>query len=190
MSLDINTLFASFPSGLAQGLLWGIMALGLYITFRMLNFADMTVDGTFTTGGAVAVMLIIGGWNPWLAVIVSFLVGLLAGLVTGFLHTKLGIPAILSGILTQFALWSINLAIMGFAANKAISVNSYALAISSRFVPNAIVTGLVCAVIVVAIMYWYFGTEHGSAMRATGNSTYKSCNNCIWYKSRRDCQCI
>ena len=115
MSLDINTLFASFPSGLAQGLLWGIMALGLYITFRMLNFADMTVDGTFTTGGAVAVMLIIGGWNPWLAVIVSFLAGLLAGLVTGFLHTKLGIPAILSGILTQFALWSINLAIMGFA---------------------------------------------------------------------------
>ena len=97
MSLDINTLFASFPSGLAQGLLWGIMALGLYITFRMLNFADMTVDGTFTTGGAVAVMLIIGGWNPWLAVIVSFLAGLLAGLVTGFLHTKLGIPAILSG---------------------------------------------------------------------------------------------
>lgn len=170
MSLDINTLFASFPSGLAQGLLWGIMALGLYITFRMLNFADMTVDGTFTTGGAVAVMLIIGGWNPWLAVIVSFLAGLLAGLVTGFLHTKLGIPAILSGILTQFALWSINLAIMGFAANKAVSVNSYALAISSRYVPNAIVTGLVCAVIVVAIMYWYFGTEHGSAMRATGNN--------------------
>ena len=170
MSLDINTLFASFPSGLAQGLLWGIMALGLYITFRMLNFADMTVDGTFTTGGAVAVMLIIGGWNPWLAVIVSFLAGLLAGLVTGFLHTKLGIPAILSGILTQFALWSINLAIMGFAANKAISVNTFALAISSRYVPNAIVTGLVCAVIVVAIMYWYFGTEHGSAMRATGNN--------------------
>ena len=106
MSLDINTLFASFPSGLAQGLLWGIMALGLYITFRMLNFADMTVDGTFTTGGAVAVMLIIGGWNPWLAVIVSFLAGLLAGLVTGFLHTKLGIPAILSGILTQFGVCS------------------------------------------------------------------------------------
>lgn len=170
MNLDFNTLFASFPSGVAQGLLWGIMALGLYITFRMLNTADMTVDGTFTTGGAVTVMLIIAGWNPWLAVLVAFISGLLAGTVTGILHTKLGIPAILSGILTQFALWSVNLAIMGFSANKAISVNSYALAISSRYVANAIITGIVCALIVIAILYWYFGTEHGSAMRATGNN--------------------
>lgn len=170
MNLDFNTLFASFPSGVAQGLLWGIMALGLYITFRMLNTADMTVDGTFTTGGAVTVMLIIAGWNPWLAVLVAFISGLLAGTVTGILHTKLGIPAILSGILTQFALWSVNLAIMGFSANKAISVNSYALAISSRYVGNAILTGIVCALIVIAILYWYFGTEHGSAMRATGNN--------------------
>lgn len=170
MGLDINTLLASFPSGIAQGILWGIMALGLYITFRLLNIADMTVDGTFTTGGAVTVMLIIGGWNPWLAVLIAFLAGILAGLVTGILHTRLGIPAILSGILTQFALWSVNLAIMGFSANKAISVNSFALAISSRFVTNAIVTGLVTAIIIIFIMYWYFGTEHGSAMRATGNN--------------------
>ncbi len=170
MNLDINTLFASFPSGIAQGLLWGIMALGLYITFRMLNMADMTVDGTFTTGGAVTVMLIINGTNPWLAILVAFVAGLCAGLVTGILHTKLGIPAILSGILTQFALWSVNLAIMGFSANKAISVNSFALAISSRFVSNAILTGLVCSVIVIGVLYWYFGTEHGSAMRATGNN--------------------
>ncbi len=170
MNLDINTLLASFPSGIAQGLLWGIMALGLYITFRMLNTADMTVDGTFTTGGAVTVMLIISGFNPWLAILVAFIAGLAAGTVTGILHTKLGIPAILSGILTQFALWSVNLAIMGFSANKAISVNSYALAISSRYVGNAIITGIICAVIVIAVLYWYFGTEHGSAMRATGNN--------------------
>ncbi|MEE1411628.1 MAG: ABC transporter permease [Bulleidia sp.] len=170
MNLNINTLFASFPSGLAQGLLWGIMALGLYITFRMLNFADMTVDGTFTTGGAVTVMLIIAGWQPWIAVLVAFFVGLLAGLVTGILHTKLGIPAILAGILTQFALWSVNLAIMGFSANKAISVNTYSLAISSRYVPHAILTGFITAALTVAVMYWYFGTEHGSAMRATGNN--------------------
>lgn len=170
MNLNINTLFASFPSGLAQGLLWGIMALGLYITFRMLNFADMTVDGTFTTGGAVTVMLIIAGWQPWIAVLVAFFAGLLAGLVTGILHTKLGIPAILAGILTQFALWSVNLAIMGFSANKAISVNTYSLAISSRYVPHAILTGFITAALTVVVMYWYFGTEHGSAMRATGNN--------------------
>lgn len=170
MNLNINTLFASFPSGLAQGLLWGIMALGLYITFRMLNFADMTVDGTFTTGGAVTVMLIIAGWQPWIAVLVAFFAGLLAGLVTGILHTKLGIPAILAGILTQFALWSVNLAIMGFSANKAISVNTYSLAISSRYVPHAILTGFITAALTVAVIYWYFGTEHGSAMRATGNN--------------------
>ena len=170
MNLNINTLFASFPSGLAQGLLWGIMALGLYITFRMLNFADMTVDGTFTTGGAVTVMLIIAGWQPWIAVLVAFFAGLLAGLVTGILHTKLGIPAILAGILTQFALWSVNLAIMGFSANKDISVNTYSLAISSRYVPHAILTGFITAALTVAVMYWYFGTEHGSAMRATGNN--------------------
>lgn len=170
MNLNINTLFASFPSGLAQGLLWGIMALGLYITFRMLNFADMTVDGTFTTGGAVTVMLIIAGWQPWIAVLVAFFAGLLAGLVTGILHTKLGIPPILAGILTQFALWSVNLAIMGFSANKAISVNTYSLAISSRYVPHAILTGFITAALTVAVMYWYFGTEHGSAMRATGNN--------------------
>lgn len=171
MGLDINTLLASFPSGIAQGILWGIMALGLYITFRLLNFADMTVDGTFTTGGAVTVMLIINGWNPWLAVIIAFFAGVIAGIITGILHTKLGIPAILAGILTQFALWSVNLAIMGFSANKAISVNTYALAISSRFVTNAIVTGFVVALVVIGLMYWYFGTEHGSSMRATGNNS-------------------
>lgn len=168
--LEITSLFASFPSGIAQGLIWGIMALGVYITFRMLDFADLTVDGSFTTGGAVAVMLILNDWNPWIALGCAFVAGLIAGAVTGLLHTKLGIPAILSGILTQFALYSINLAIMGFTANKAVSGDRFALAISSRYIVQGIICGIVLSLILVAVLYWYFGTEHGSAMRATGNN--------------------
>lgn len=169
-SLNIGTLFSSFPGGIAQGILWGIMALGVYITFRMLDIADMTVDGSFTTGGAVAVVLITGGMNPWLALLLAFLAGLLAGTVTGILHTVLGIPAILSGILTQFGLYSINLAIMGFSPNKALNVSLFPVVLSSRFILPAIVTGAVLALILIAVLYWYFGTEHGSAMRATGNN--------------------
>ena len=169
-SLNVMTLLGTFPSGIAQGMIWGFMALGVYITFRMLDIADLTVDGSFTTGGAVAVMLITGGVNPWLALLASFVAGLLAGLVTGLLHTKLGIPAILAGILTQFALYSINLAIMGFSANKPVSVDKYALATSSRYISSALVIGLVISIILVTLLYWYFGTEHGSAMRATGNN--------------------
>ena len=167
-ALDPGALFASMPSGIAQGIIWGIMALGLYITFRLLDIADLSVDGTFTTGGAVTVMLILAGWNPWLAMLVAFLAGLTAGTVTGLLHTRLGIPSILSGILTQFALYSVNLAIMGFAANKALSVDKYYLAISSRNITAALVTGLIIAAVLIALMYWFFGTETGSAMRATG----------------------
>ena len=167
-ALDPGALFGSMPSGIAQGIIWGIMALGLYITFRLLDIADLSVDGTFTTGGAVTVMLLLAGWNPWLAMLVAFLAGLAAGTVTGLLHTRLGIPSILSGILTQFALYSVNLAIMGFAANKAISVDKYYLAISSRNIPAALLTGLLIAAVLIALMYWFFGTETGSAMRATG----------------------
>ena len=169
-SLNVMTLLGTFPSGIAQGMIWGFMALGVYITFRMLDIADLTVDGSFTTGGAVAVMLITSGVNPWLALIAAFIAGLLAGLVTGLLHTKLGIPAILAGILTQFALQSINLAIMGFSANKPVSVDKYALETSSRYISSALVIGLFISVILVSLLYWYFGTEHGSAMRATGNN--------------------
>ncbi len=168
--LQIGDLFASFPGGIAQGIIWGIMALGVYITFRMLDIADMTVDGTFTTGGVITVMLIIGGKSPWVAMLIASAAGLCAGLVTGILHTKLGIPAILAGILTQFALYSINLAIMGFSANKAINVSQYPLAISSRFIAPAILCGIVMALLFITLLYWYFGTEHGSAMRATGNN--------------------
>lgn len=169
-ALRIGDLFSSFPGGIAQGLVWGVMALGVYITFRMLDVADMTVDGSFTTGGAVAVMLILSGVNPWLALLVSFFAGLLAGTVTGILNTVFGIPSILSGILTQFSLYSINLAIMGFSANKPVSVTRYQLAISSRYTLIAIITGVFIALLLICLLYWYFGTEHGSAMRATGNN--------------------
>lgn len=168
--LNVMNLLSTFPSGIAQGMIWGLMALGVYITYRMLDIADLTVDGSFTTGGAVAVVLITSGVNPWLALIAALCAGLLAGLVTGILHTRLGIPAILAGILTQFALYSINLAIMGFSANRAVSVDKYNLAVSSRYISASLIIGLVISLALVAILYWYFGTEHGSAMRATGNN--------------------
>ncbi len=167
-SLSLTGLLGRFPAGIAQGLLWGIMALGVYITFRLLDIADLSVDGTFSTGAAVTVMLILSGYNPWFAVFVALLAGVLAGTATGLLHTKLGIPAILSGILTQYALYSINLAIMGFKANTAVSVDRYALVVSSRYVPNAIVTGAILVIVIIALLYWYFGTEAGCAVRATG----------------------
>ena len=162
------------PGGISQGILWGIMALGVYITFRLLDAPDLTVDGSFTTGGAVAVMLILAGYPAWAAVLIAMLAGMLAGLCTGLLHTKLGIPVILSGILTQFALYSINLRIMGMAANKAVSVDKYRLILSSRSIPLAILTGGVIALALVALFYWYFGTEQGSALRATGNNSAMS----------------
>lgn len=167
-SLNPLVLLGNLPGGVAQGIIWGIMALGVYITFRLLDVADLTVDGTFTTGGAVTVMLILAGWNPWAALLIALIAGLLAGLCTGLLHTALGIPAILAGILTQFALYSINLAIMGFMANKPVSVDKYVLILTSRSVPSAILIGGLVAAAVIAVLYWFFGTETGSAIRATG----------------------
>jgi len=173
-SLSLLKLLKNMPGGIAQGLIWGLMALGIYITFRLLDVADLTVDGSFTTGGACAAMLILAGWNAWAALGVAMLAGILAGLCTGLLHTKLGIPAILSGILTQFALYSVNLHIMGMAANKALSVDKYPLLLSSRHIPSAIGKGAAIAVALVLLMYWYFGTEQGSAIRATGNNAAMS----------------
>ena len=169
-SLSLPNLVSRLPGGVAQGIIWGIMALGIYITFRLLDVADLTVDGSFTTGGAVTVVLILAGWPAWAALVVATLAGLLAGLVTGLLHTKLGIPAILAGILTQLALFSVNLHIMGMAANKAVSVDKYSLVLSLRYVPAAILTGAIIALVLVSVLYWYFGTEQGSAIRATGNN--------------------
>ena len=164
------TLLARLPAYAAQGILWGVMALGVFITFRLLDLADMTVDGSFTAGGACTVMLILAGWPVWAALAMAVLTGLCAGLVTGLLHTKLGIPAILAGILTQFALYSINLHIMGMSANKSVSVDKYSLLLSSRYIPQAIVAGLVITALLIALLYWYFGTEQGSALRATGSN--------------------
>lgn len=169
-SLSLPNLVSRLPGGVAQGIIWGVMALGVYITFRLLDVADLTVDGSFTTGGAVTAMLILAGWPAWAALLVAVLAGLLAGLVTGLLHTKLGIPAILAGILTQFALYSINLRIMGMSANKPVNPDRYRLLLTLRHIPSAILVGLILAAVLIAILYWYFGTEQGSALRATGSN--------------------
>ena len=169
-SLSVLKLLKNMPGGIAQGLIWGLMALGVYITFRLLDVADLTVDGSFTTGGACTVMLILAGWPAWAALLVAVLAGVAAGFCTGMLHTKLGIPAILAGILTQFSLYSINLHIMGMAANKAVSVDKFSLILSSRTVPMAIFTVFLIALALVSLFYWYFGTEQGSALRATGSN--------------------
>ena len=166
-SLNPLNLLGAMPGNVAQGLIWGLMALGVYITFRLLDFADLTVDGSFATGGAVTVVLILHGWSVPAALLIAILAGLAAGLITGLLHTLLGIPPILAGILTQIALYSINLNIMGMA-NLAVSVDQYPLLLSSRKITASILIALVLIAIVIMALYWYFGTEQGSAIRATG----------------------
>ena len=172
-SLNVLKLWKSMPANIAQGLIWGIMALGIYITFRVLDVADLTVDGSFSTGSAVTVMLIIAGWPAWAALIAAVAAGMLAGLITGMLHTKLGIPAILAGILTQLSLYSINLRILG-GANMPLSVTKYHLLLSTRYVPKALLVGSIISLALVCVFYWYFGTEQGSAIRATGNNSAMS----------------
>ena len=173
----------ALPGAVSQGLIWGIMAIGVYITYKILDIADLTVDGSFCTGGAIFVVLFSGGVNIWLALAAALLVGMVTGLVTGLLHTACGIPAILAGILTQLGLWSINLAIMGMKANVAINVIDQAnldkLLVSLRFVQEVakgvrpvyrhpiLVVGLFTAAIIGAL-YWFFGTELGASLRATG----------------------
>ena len=168
-SLNPLALLRAAPGGIAQGLIWGIMALGVYITFKMLDFADLSVDGSFATGGAVTIMLILNGWNPELALVIAILSGIVAGIVTGLLHTKLGIPAILAGILTQISLYSINLNIMG-KANQAINVNAITLRITSNtnYMLRTILIMLAACAVIITLLYFYLGTEHGSALRATG----------------------
>ena len=163
----------ALPGACAQGLIWGIMAIGVYLTYRILDVADLTVDGTMATGGAVCLVLMTHGVNLWVALLCAFLAGMLAGLVTGVLHTFMGIPAILAGILTQLALFSVNLRIMGSKANVAINPDNYTLLVSLRnvkkLVPqNPILVVAVFTVVVIALLYWFFGTELGSSIRATG----------------------
>lgn len=170
LALNPVRLLAAMPGNIAQGIIWGIMAVGVYMTFRLLQFSDLTVDGSFTTGGAAAVMLIISGVPAPLALLAAFLVGMVTGLVTGLLHTALGIPDILAGILTQIALYSINLRIMGGKANQVVSVDQFRLVVTMRKIPLSIlIAGLICFGII-CIMYWFFGTEVGSGIRATGTN--------------------
>ena len=169
-AITFANLLGRLPGGIAQGIIWGIMALGVYITYRILNLADLSVDGTFATGGAVSVMLILAGCPAWLSCIAAMASGIIAGIVTGLLHAKLGIPAILAGILTQFALYSINLRIMGMAANQPVSPDMYRLVVSMRRVPLSILIGAILAIVLIILLYWYFGTEQGSAMRASGSN--------------------
>ena len=173
-SLSPLALLRSLPGACAQGLIWGLLALGVYITYKLLDFADLTVDGSMATGGAVAVMLIRAGMNPWLALIFAFLAGMAAVFITGMLHTALGNPGILASILTQISLYSINLNILG-SSNQAVSVDKYSLVVSLRYISDStaskirmFTTCILFCVVLVAILYWYFGTEQGHAIRATG----------------------
>jgi len=174
-SLNPNALWNAAPGGLAQGLIWGIMALGVYLTFRVLNFADMTCDGSFALGGCTAVMLILGGWSPEAVLLVSFIAGIAAGLATGILHTVLGIPDILAGILTQISLYSINLNIMG-KANQAVPVNAVKLHFTSniQYLGQTIALTLIVDIVIIAVFYWFLGTELGSSIRATGINPHMS----------------
>ena len=171
--MNVATLMNAFPGAIAQGMIWGIMAIGLYITYNVLNFSDLTVDGTMATGGAVCIMLMMQGVNVWIALLCAIIAGMLAGLVTGLFHTGMGIPGILSGILTQLSLYSVNLVIMGGKANQAVSVSKYDLIVSSRYVRelslrNPIFITAVVVLILIAVLYWFFGREVGAALRSTG----------------------
>lgn len=171
--MELSSLLNAMPGAIAQGLIWGIMAIGLYITYKVLDFSDLTVDGTMATGGSVFVMLTIAGWNMWAAMLIAILAGMAAGLVTGLFHTAMGIPPILSGILTQFSLYSINLWIMGFTANMGLNSRLYAVLISQKNVKllsaqNPIFIMIVVTGVLIGVLYWFFGTELGCALRATG----------------------
>lgn len=167
--MNIMALFNALPGSVAQGLIWGVMAIGVYITFKILDFADLTVDGSIATGGAVAVMVMLSGQNVWVALIAATVAGMLAGLVTGLFHVAFGIPGILAGILTQLGLYSVNMRIMG-KSNQALSVDSYDLILSLRDIPHAILVAVLFCVALIALLYWFFGTEIGRGFRATGNN--------------------
>lgn len=171
--MQIMSLFTALPGAAAQGLIWGIMAIGVYITFRILDIADLTVDGTLCTGGAVCIMMMLSGHNVWISMLAATGAGLLAGFATGIFHTFMGIPAILAGILTQLSLYSVNLKIMR-KANQAINVDKFNLLVSLRRVKgvsltqNTLFIVAIMIVILIAILYWFFGTELGCSLRATG----------------------
>ena len=168
----IIQLLNALPGSISQGLIWGIMAIVIYITYRILDIADLTVDGSFATGGAVGVMCILSGMNLWLSMLMAFIAGILTGFMTGVFHVFMGIPAILSGILSQLSLYSINLKILG-KSNQSVNVNNTDLLISLRWVKdfamhNPIITVGIIIIVLIAVLYWFFGTEMGCSIRATG----------------------
>ncbi|MEA5056337.1 MAG: ABC transporter permease [Anaerotignum propionicum] len=167
--MNVMALMKALPGSVAQGLIWGLLAIGVYITYKVLDYADLTVDGSLCTGGAVAVMMMLGGYNPYVALLCAAVAGMMAGLVTGIFHVAFGIPAILSGILTQLGLYSVNMRIMG-KSNQAISVDKYNLILSLRDIPKAVTVSTICCAVVIIILYWFFGTELGRGIRATGNN--------------------
>jgi len=164
----------ALPGAISQGLIWGIMAIGVYLTYRILDIADLTVDGSFCTGGAVCIMLMLAGYNVWISMLAATAAGLITGLMTGIFHTFMGIPAILAGILTQLSLYSINLKIMG-KSNQSINVDKFDLLVSLRWVKeaafhNPLIMVLMATIILIAVLYWFFGTELGCGIRATGSN--------------------
>lgn len=171
--MNVINLLNALPGAVAQGLIWGIVAIGVYITFRILDIADLSVDGSLCTGGAVCIMMMQAGNNVWLSMLVALIAGMIAGYVTGVLNTFFGIPAILAGILTQLGLYSVNLKIMG-KANQAINVDKYNLLVSLRYIKgvaffkNPIFIVAVILLVLIAFLYWFFGTELGCSLRATG----------------------
>lgn len=174
--MNLTSLFASLPGALSQGILWGVMALGVYTTYRILNISDLTVDGSFATGGCVAAVCLVNGINPIISLLIAMIAGVAAGAITGFLHTRCEIPAILAGILTQLGLYSINLRIMGRSNTPLLKVDTLfsqvkdILSVSSQ--TASILVGALIIVLIVAAMYWFYGTEIGSAIRATGNNEH------------------
>lgn len=172
--MNVTALLNAMPGAVSQGLIWGIMAIGVFITYKILDVADLTVDGTMCTGGAVFIMSTVAGCSVPVALLLAFIAGMAAGLATGIFHTACGIPAILAGILSQLALYSVNLRIMG-KANQPINANNYDLLISSRNVKvigveNPIFVVGIVVIVLIALLYWFFGREVGAALRATGSN--------------------
>ena len=163
----MEQLLGSLPGAISLGMIWGIMAIGLYITYKILAISDLTVDGSICTGAAVCTVMITSGADPWVAMLCAALAGALAGLVTGFLHTVLDIPAILAGILTQLMLWSVNLKIMG-QANLSLPARNYDVILTQMNIGDSIVKLLIISALIIGVLYWFFGTELGCSIRATG----------------------
>lgn len=172
--MDLSSLLSAIPGAVGQGILWGVMALGVYTTYRLLNISDLTVDGSFATGGCVAAVCLVSGVNPILSLFIALVVGMMAGAITGFLHTVCEIPAILAGILTQLGLYSVNLRIMGRSNIPLLKIETIfsglqdLLPLPSQYV--SMIIGAIIILIIVMLMYWFYGTEIGSAIRSTGNN--------------------